>query len=156
MRLLIQRVTEARADVDNETVGAIGQGLLVLVGFGKGDDETLPGTRPWKAMLDKLLHLRIFPDDDGKLNLSLMDTRGDLLTVSQFTLFADCRKGRRPSFTGAAPPDTAHHLYHRFCRDLRARAPAKTATGEFGAEMRVTFTNWGPVTIALDSDDFTG
>lgn len=155
MRLVIQRVSQARVDVDNEMVGAIGPGLLVLVGFGQGDDRSLPGTKPWRAVLDKLLNLRIFPDEAGKLNLSVTDTGGDILAVSQFTLFADCRRGRRPSFTNAAPPDTAHHLYHRFCEDLKAKAPGKVATGEFGAEMNVTFTNWGPVTILLDSDDFS-
>lgn len=154
MRLLIQRVTEARVDVHGETVGSVGQGLLILVGFGPGDDETLPKKKVWRTLLDKTLNLRIFPDEQDKLNLSLMDIGGDVLVVSQFTLYADCRKGRRPSFVNAAPPDTAHHLYHRFCQDLAAKAPGRTATGEFGAEMHVTFTNWGPVTIALDSDDF--
>ncbi len=154
MRLVIQRVTEARVDVARETVGSIGLGLLVLVGFGQGDDQALPESKAWKGLLDKLVNLRIFPDEEGKLNKSLKDIQGDALAVSQFTLYADCRKGRRPSFVNAAPPDTAHHLYHRFCTDLAAKVPGKTATGEFGAEMRVSFTNWGPVTIVLDSDDF--
>jgi len=155
VRLVLQRVLSARVEVDGELLGEIGTGLVVLVAFGQDDDLSLQGTRPWRAMQDKILNLRVFPDEQGKLNLSLVEVGGDLLLVSQFTLYADCRKGRRPSFTSAAPPDTAQSLYHRFCEELRARAPGRTATGEFGAEMHVTFTNWGPVTIQLDSADFS-
>ena len=154
MRLVIQRVHRARVEVDGQEVGAIGAGFMVLVGFGRGDTPDLPGSKAWKALQDKLVNLRVFPDGEKRLNRSLTDIGGDLLLVSQFTLFADCRKGRRPSFTGAAEPDLAQHLFHRLCEELRARAPGRLATGEFGAEMDVDFVNWGPVTILLDSDDF--
>lgn len=107
MRLLLQRVSRAGVDIDGKRVAEIGQGLLVLAGFGKGDGPELPGTKVWRTLCDKVLDLRVFPDDAGKLNLSLRETRGGLLLVSQFTLYADTRRGRRPSFTNAAPPDAA-------------------------------------------------
>ncbi len=154
MRLIIQRVTEARVLVDKEIKGEIGTGFLVLVGFGREDDANLPGSAAWNKMLDKLVNLRIFTDDDGRFNLSLKDVAGDLLLVSQFTLYADCRKGRRPSFTDACVPELADSLFGRFVEDARAKAPATVATGVFGAEMFLDFTNWGPVTITLDSRDF--
>lgn len=154
MRLVIQRVKRAHVDVHGERVGEIGNGLLALVGFGAEDGETLPGSRAWQMMQDKLLNLRIFSDDDDKMNLSLKDTGGDLLLVSQFTLYASCRKGRRPSFTGSCQPDLARALFDRFVEEMRELAPAKVETGSFGEEMDVELVNWGPVTIVLDSQDF--
>lgn len=166
MRLLLQRVSQARVDLDGpggrETVGQIGQGLLVLAGFGKDDVPGLPAGKLWRAMCEKLLDLRIFPDDQGRLNLSLRDTvlqgqEAGLLLVSQFTLYADTRRGRRPSFTDAAPPETAQALYDRLVQDLGAAcagAGLGFATGRFGAEMHLAFTNWGPVTFLLDSEDY--
>jgi len=162
MRLLVQRVSRARVEVaaaggpeaGRETVGAIGPGLLVLAGFGRADAPELPGTRPWTALCAKLLDLRIFPDDAGRLNLSLQDTGGGLLLVSQFTLYADTRRGRRPSFSGACAPDAAQALYERLATDLAAQAPGPFAQGVFGAEMWLDFVNWGPVTILLDSAEY--
>lgn len=165
MRLLLQRVSRAAVDVDGGRVGEIGQGLLLLAGFGKADCPDLPDARVWTALCAKVLDLRIFPDEAGKLNLSLKDlvqTGQDagLLLVSQFTLYADTRKGRRPSFTDAAPPDVARALYDRLAVDLsgalEAIGPARFGQGVFGAEMRLDFVNWGPVTILLDSADFAG
>lgn len=165
MRLLLQRVSRAAVDVDGERVGEIGQGLLLLAGFGKADGPALPETRVWTALCAKVLELRIFPDEAGKLNLSLKDLvqsgqDAGLLLVSQFTLYADTRRGRRPSFTDAAPPDVARALYDRLAVDLsgalEAIGPARFGQGVFGAEMRLDFVNWGPVTILLDSADFAG
>lgn len=138
MRLLLQRVTRARVESEGKVLGEIGQGLLVLAGFGKNDGPDL----------------RVFPDEGGKLNLSLRDTAGDLLLVSQFTLYADCRRGRRPSFSDAAPPDTARALFQTLARDLAPLVPGKLAAGSFGADMLLDFVNWGPVTILLDSAEF--
>ena len=154
MRLLIQRVARARVESEGKALGEIGQGLLVLAGFGAADAANLPQTKVWPALLNKILDLRIFPDDAGKLNLSLRDTAGDLLLVSQFTLYADCRRGRRPSFSDAAAPYTARALYGALVRDLAPLAPGALATGSFGADMLLDFVNWGPVTILLDSADF--
>ncbi|WP_147819287.1 D-aminoacyl-tRNA deacylase [Salidesulfovibrio onnuriiensis] len=153
MRLVIQRVTDARVIVDQKTVAETEAGFLALVGFGREDREDLPASKQWSRMLDKLMNLRVFTDDDGKFNLSLKDVRGDLLLVSQFTLYADCKKGRRPSFTDACPPELANTLFERFVSDARTLAPARVETGVFGAEMFLDFTNWGPVTITLDSKD---
>lgn len=111
MRLVVQRVLEAGVRVDDTPVATIGTGLLVLAGFGKDDDETLPDSRRWNAMCDKLIDLRIFPDAEGRMNRSLREHGGEVLLVSQFTLYADLRRGRRPSFQTAAPPDTARNLY---------------------------------------------
>lgn len=151
MRLVIQRVTDAKVIVDSRTVAGIGTGFLVLVGFGREDGEELPASREWGKVLDKLMNLRVFADEDGKFNLSLGDIAGDLLLVSQFTLYADCKKGRRPSFTNACAPDLADSLFEKFVADARTLAPARVETGVFGAEMFLDFTNWGPVTITLDS-----
>ncbi|BCS89398.1 D-aminoacyl-tRNA deacylase [Pseudodesulfovibrio sediminis] len=153
MRIIIQRVSDAKVFVGDNVLGAIGTGLLVLVGFGGNDTADLPETPAWSKMLDKLLNLRIFPDDKGKMNRSLTDTSGDLLLISQFTLYADCKKGRRPSFTNACHPYIAESLYDRFVEDARKLAPGNFATGRFGAEMHLDFTNWGPVTMILDSDE---
>ena len=159
MRMVIQRVSNARVKVRENIVGEIATGLLVLVGFGNADHADMADSPQWRKMLDKLFHLRVFPDperpdDEGKLNLSLSDIQGDLMLVSQFTLYADCKKGRRPSFTNACHPYIAESLFDRFAEDARSLAPGGFATGRFGAEMDLDFTNWGPVTIILDSEQF--
>jgi len=156
MRLLLQRVSRARAEVESGVVGEIGQGLLVLAGFGQADTLALPGTRPWTSLCAKLFDLRIFPDDAGRLNLSLKDTGGGLMLVSQFTLYADTRRGRRPSFSAAAAPEVARALYGRLAADLAASAPGDFAQGVFAAEMWLDFVNWGPVSILLDSAEYEG
>ena len=147
MKLVIQRVSQAQVHVDNDTVGAIETGLLVLVGFGKDDTEQDAG-----YLLDKLLGLRIFPDENGKMNRNVSEAGGSLLIVSQFTLYGDCRRGRRPSFDGAAPPDRALALYDYFVQSAR-RGPVPVATGTFQASMQVHLVNEGPVTILMDSAD---
>ena len=146
MRLVIQRVREASVVVDGATVGAIGKGLLVLVGVGRDD------TREDAAKLaDKTAKLRIFEDDAGRMNLSLTDTGGEALAVSQFTLFGDCAKGNRPSFNDAAKPDVAIPVYEAYVAALSANIGRPVATGVFGADMKVALTNDGPVTLILDS-----
>ncbi|MDO8530749.1 MAG: D-aminoacyl-tRNA deacylase [Dehalococcoidia bacterium] len=145
MRALLQRVTRASVTVGEEVVARIGTGLVVFVGVG-GDDTEADA----RLLADKLLQLRIFADDAGKFNRSALDTRADILVVSQFTLYADARKGRRPSFTDAAPPALAESLYNRVVELLRASG-LTVATGRFAAHMRVELVNDGPVTIWLDS-----
>jgi D-tyrosyl-tRNA(Tyr) deacylase len=145
MIALIQRVTEARVDVGNETVGAIGPGLLALVAVQPQDDEPRI-----QRMADRLLGYRVFPDADGKMNLSLSQAGGELLLVSQFTLAADTRKGMRPSFTAAADPALGRRLFERLEAVLRERG-ARLATGRFGAHMRVSLVNDGPVTFWLET-----
>lgn len=152
MRFLIQRVTEGRVETSGCVTGEVERGFVVLVGFGANDGQDLPGSRIWNGMLDKLLSLRVFPDDAGKMNLSLEDFGGGVLLVPQFTLYADCRKGRRPSFHLSAVPDTARLLFDRCAEDLQARLPGRVGQGVFGADMRVSLVNWGPVTILLDSE----
>ncbi len=142
----MQRVSQARVDIDGRSVGSIGEGLVVLVGIAPGDGET---QARWLA--DKVVNLRIFNDDDDKMNLSLLETGGELLVVSQFTLYGDARKGRRPSFIDAAQGPEAEALYSRTVEAFR-KLGVTTETGEFGAMMDVTLTNSGPVTILLDSD----
>lgn len=161
MRLVVQRVRSARVRVDQEVVGEIEHGLLVFAGFGAEDvdhrapRDGLAGSRLWEKMLGKLLGLRIFSDEAGKMNRSVQDADGGILVVSQFTLHADCRKGMRPSFANrAAPPAEAEALYHRLVADLRARARGPVQTGRFGSEMQVELINAGPVTILLDSEEF--
>jgi D-tyrosyl-tRNA(Tyr) deacylase len=147
MRIVLQRVSRAQVSVGGRVVGRIGSGFLLLVGFRAGDgDEQIA----WMA--DKVLGLRVFPDADGKMNLGLEESGGDLLVVSQFTLYGDVRKGRRPSFVDAAHPDLAVPLYERFVGLLRERAPGKVETGEFGAHMDVELVNDGPVTLLLERD----
>lgn len=145
MRAVIQRVTSAKVTVDDRQTGAIGEGLLVLLGV-HSDDEQKDIT--WLA--DKIINLRIFEDKDGKMNHSLKDTGGSMLIVSQFTLLADCRKGRRPSWSEAAPPDKARKMYEEFIQTV-ADSGISTAGGEFRAMMDVSLVNSGPVTILLDS-----
>ena len=145
MRAVIQRVRRARVQVDGQTTGEIGQGLLILLGVGQGDTP-----READFLLDKIINLRIFEDDGGKMNLSLLETGGQLMVISQFTLYADCRKGRRPSFTDAAPPGEAQKLYDYFVDTARKRG-LQVATGIFQALMEVELVNFGPVTILLDS-----
>lgn len=145
MRALIQRVKEARVDIAGDTVGRIGEGILVLLGAGEDDSEV-----DAEYLAEKILTLRIFEDPDGKMNLSVTDTGGSLLVVSQFTLYGDCRKGRRPSFDRAAPPEIAEALYEEFVSKLRAGG-AHVETGRFRATMDVHLVNSGPVTLLLDS-----
>ncbi len=147
MRAVVQRVSRARVTVEGESTGAIDRGLLAYVGVGPddGDDEV-----DWLAA--KLTNLRIFPDDDGRFDRSLTDIGGAILVVSQFTLYADTRKGRRPSFTGAAQPEVAEPLVDRLIEALRDTG-IEVATGRFGAHMLVDAVNDGPVTIILDSAD---
>ncbi|WP_027177645.1 D-aminoacyl-tRNA deacylase [Maridesulfovibrio bastinii] len=155
MRLVIQRVTDATVSVNGETVSETGKGHLVLIGFGKDDTIEFAGSKAWKTLIGKLTGLRIFEDDQGRFNLSLEDIAGDLMLVSQFTLYASCRKGRRPSFSAAAPPAIAEKLYDLFVEDVKKQAPGKVGCGIFGASMKLDFTNDGPVTIILDSEDFS-
>ncbi len=159
MRILVQRVHRASVSVAGAEIAAIGPGLLLFVGFGTGDEPDSPAGRSWPTLLKKVLELRIFPDDQGKLNLGLTDWRdsqGSILAVSQFTLYADCRKGRRPSFHLAADPGLARTLFERAVRDLQALWPGRVASGVFGEEMDVSLVNWGPVTVWLDSEAFPG
>ena len=145
MRAVIQRVSKAQVTVAGRTIGAIEDGLLVLLGVAVGDSE-----RDLRYLVEKTIHLRIFDDENGKMNRSLEDTGGSVLVVSQFTLLADCRKGRRPSFHGAAPPAEGEEMYRRYVAALRTLG-LNVATGEFGAMMQVSLCNCGPVTIILDS-----
>jgi len=146
MRAVGQRVSRAWVEVDGRVTGEIGAGLLVFLGVGQDDDEAHAD-----YLADKVAGLRIFPDEADRMNRSVLDAGGAALVVSQFTLFGDCRRGRRPSFTAAAPPDRAEALYGRFCRAL-ARKGLRVATGEFQAIMAVSLVNDGPVTILLDSE----
>lgn len=145
MRLLIQHVKNAQVDVGNTTVGQIGKGLLVFVGFTHDDTS-----QDALLLKDKLLNLRIFLDENEKMNLSIQDVGGELLIVSQFTLYADCSKGRRPSFIQSARPDQAEPLYNEFIGSLKVQMP-NLQTGQFGAQMEVSLVNDGPLTFWLDS-----
>jgi len=149
MRLVIQRVIEAAVTVDERTVGSIRNGLLVLLGIAKSDTVA-----DADYLVEKLLGLRIFQDEAGKMNLGVRESGGALLIVSQFTLYGDCRKGRRPSFDLAAPPEHAQRLYNYFVDSARC-GPVPVETGVFQAMMRVSLVNDGPVTILLDSADRT-
>ena len=146
MRAVVQRVSRCRVLVEGRTVGEIGPGLLVLLGVGKTDNEAAAD-----YLVEKVLGLRIFEDADGKMNLSVQDTRGELLVVSQFTLYGDVRRGKRPSFDGAARPEEARRLYEYFVEKVRA-AGLHCQTGEFQTMMDVELVNQGPVTILLDSE----
>ena len=147
MRALLQRVSHASVTVDRKVVGQIGQGLLVLLGVGQGDSEVQV-----KTLADKIAYLRIFGDDEGKMNRSLLDIGGEVLVVSQFTLYADMRRGRRPSFTDAAPPIVAETLVEHF-KETLASYGLTVASGIFGAYMTIEMWNEGPVTIWLDSEE---
>ena len=146
MRAVIQRVREARVLVEGEVTGAIGIGLLVLLGIAKGDTE-----KDADYLADKIAGMRIFADEAGKMNRSVLDAGGEMLIVSQFTLYGDCRKGRRPSFDMAAGPDQARTLYNYFVAAVR-RTPAPVHTGVFQAMMQVHLVNDGPVTIIVESN----
>jgi D-aminoacyl-tRNA deacylase len=145
MKVVLQRVSEAQVTVEGEVVGTIGKGLMLLVGIGQEDGES---DLIWMA--DKLAGLRIFEDDAGRMNLSVEDVQGAILSVSQFTLYADCRKGKRPNFMAAAKPELAESLYIQFNERLRTRG-LTVETGRFGAMMDVSLVNDGPVTLILDS-----
>jgi len=145
VRVVLQRVSRAEVRSGGRISGRIGRGFLLLAGFGREDGEA-----QLSSMADKVLSLRLFPDPDGRMNLGLADVGGGLLVVSQFTLYGDTRKGRRPSFVDAAPPDVAEALYERFVMLLRERAGGPVETGEFGAMMDVELVNDGPVTLILD------
>jgi D-tyrosyl-tRNA(Tyr) deacylase len=147
MRAVVQRVSAARVEVNGEAVGSIGRGLLVLVGVARGDGATQAA---WLA--EKVAGLRIFQDDGGRMNLSVEDVGGSVLAVSQFTLLGDCRRGRRPSFTGAAPPEEADRLYQQFVARLRS-AGLTVETGVFQARMAVHLVNDGPVTLVVDTPE---
>lgn len=145
MRACVQRVSSASVTIDGQVVGKIASGLVVLLGVAEGDTAA-----DAEFMANKLIHLRIFCDENDKMNLSLLDTRGEMLVVSQFTLLGDCRKGRRPSFVDAAPPEDAHALYETFV-SLVEETGVRVATGTFQAMMDVALVNDGPVTMLLDS-----
>ncbi len=145
MRALIQRVAHAQVDIDGQATGAIGRGFLILLGVGQTDDEATA-----RKLWDKVRKLRIFEDEAGKTNRSLADVGGEVLVVSQFTLYADCRHGNRPSFTSAGAPDEARALYECFCEMVRADL-GSVQTGQFGADMQVSLVNDGPFTVWLDT-----
>lgn len=146
MRIVIQRVTQASVTIDNQVKGEIGHGLLLLAGFTAEDTE-----EDLKWMASKVVQLRIFSDSEDKMNLSVQDVQGDLLVISQFTLYALTKKGNRPSYINAAPPALAIPLYERFVALLEQAMGKKVQTGEFGADMKVALLNDGPVTINIDS-----
>ena len=148
MKAVIQRVKCARVTVDDTIVGKIGQGLLILLGVAEGDTE-----RDAEVLADKIANLRIFSDQDDKMNLSLLTVEGEALVVSQFTLCASCARGRRPDFFGAAKPDIAEKLYLYFCERIKSNGVHTVERGEFGADMQVSLINDGPVTIILDSGE---
>lgn len=144
MKFLIQRVTEAKVDIDGETVGKIDKGYLVLIGVGDGDTREIAD-----KFIRKMLALRIFADENGKTNLSIKDVGGELLLVSQFTLYANCNKGNRPTFNGAGNPALASELYDYIIAECKKEIPV-VQTGKFGADMQVSLTNDGPFTIMLE------
>jgi D-tyrosyl-tRNA(Tyr) deacylase len=146
MRAVVQRVNRAAIKIDGICTAKIGRGLVILLGI-RGDDNV--ADLMWMA--EKIIHLRIFPDSEGKMNTSLADMGGEMLIVSQFTLYGDCRKGRRPGFSAAAPPELAEPLYNQFIEEVR-RQGIPVGTGTFQAEMAVDLINDGPVTILLDSE----
>ncbi|AND80138.1 D-aminoacyl-tRNA deacylase [Streptococcus pantholopis] len=144
MKLVIQRVRSASISIDSSQTAAVGQGLLLLVGIGPDDNQT-----DLDYAVRKIVQMRIFADDKDKMNLSVQDIKGEILSVSQFTLFANTKKGNRPAFTEAAPPQLAEQLYKTFNQMLQQHVPVQT--GRFGADMQITLTNDGPVTIILDT-----
>lgn len=148
MRALIQRVSTAKVVIEGEISGEIGQGILVLLGITHDDSE-----KDIEWLIRKITQLRIFSDEEGKMNLSVQDVEGSLLVISQFTLFADSKKGNRPSYIQSAPPDVAIPLYEKFLNKLGQNFVGKIETGKFGADMKVSLLNDGPVTIMLDSKE---
>lgn len=146
MKVVIQRVLEAKVEIEGRITGKIGKGFLVLLGVGKNDDKKIAD-----RYIDKLLKLRIFADDSGKTNLSLKDVKGEVLLVSQFTLYADCRKGNRPDFINAGSARKAEDLYEYFLEQIKDKL-GRVESGEFGADMKVSLINDGPFTIILDED----
>lgn len=147
MRAVVQRVTSSKVFVDGKTVGEIGKGFNVLLGVVEGDTDEQAA-----LLAGKIARLRVFEDENGKMNLSVNDVGGEILAISQFTLCADCKKGNRPSFTLSAAPDEANRLYELFCSELSANGVRNVEKGIFGADMAVDIANDGPVTIMLDTD----
>ena len=147
MKIVLQRVKEANVTIDREIHGAIGKGYMILVGFNEEDNHEIID-----RLVEKVIHLRVFEDENQKMNRSLLDVEGSILSISQFTLYADCRKGRRPSFINAAKPDISSPLYDYFNECLRNQG-IHVETGIFGADMKCALINDGPVTIVLDSDE---
>lgn len=145
MRIVIQRAEKAKVSVDGEVVGQIGKGFMVLVGVGPEDTK-----QNADFLVNKMCNLRVFEDEQGKMNLSIKDVGGQILAISQFTLYADCKKGNRPSFTGAAKPEQANELYEYFMEEIKKQG-IKVEHGIFGAHMKVDFINDGPVTILLEN-----
>ena len=145
MRVLLQRVNNAQVTVEGRVVGRIERGLLLLVGLGQGDDESR-----LKPAAEKVVNMRIFPDDKGRFHFSTLDIEGEILAVSQFTLYADTSKGRRPDFFSALEPTKARELFEKFVSEIQALGVKRVETGEFGAEMKVALENDGPVTIMLE------
>lgn len=145
MKLVVQRVKKANVVVEGKTIGEIGQGFMVLIGISPTDTKENAD-----FLVQKLIRLRVFEDENEKMNLSIQDIDGELLLISQFTLYADCNHGNRPSFTGAAKPEVANKLYEYFVEQCKKENIKKVATGEFGADMQVTLQNDGPVTIILE------
>jgi D-tyrosyl-tRNA(Tyr) deacylase len=150
LRVVIQRVSRAKVSIGEKTAGETGHGLCLLIGIAPSDRER---DAEWAA--SKIANMRIFEDDGGRMNRSILDIRGEILAISQFTLYADCRKGRRPSFADAAPPEAANALYQSLVCRLREMG-VTVQTGIFGAEMKVDIVNEGPVTIILDTEDMPG
>lgn len=148
MKFVIQRVKSANVKVDNEMIGAIDKGFMVLIGISNEDSKQIAD-----KMIEKMLKLRIFEDAEGKTNLSLSDVNGELLLISQFTLYADCKKGNRPSFINAGSPDLANEIYKYIVEKCKLQDGLKVEKGKFGADMKVELINDGPFTIILDSND---
>lgn len=148
MKAVIQRVEYSNVKINGETVGECNKGFMILLGVMQGDT-----VEDSDKLVNKIPNLRIFEDENGKMNLSCLDINGEILVVSQFTLCADCKKGRRPSFSNSAPPKEANELYEYFVESLRKAGVSRVETGEFGADMRVELVNDGPVTIILDSKE---
>lgn len=147
MRAVLQRVSEASVTVDGQVIGEIGKGIIVLFGMLGTDNE-----KTMEYMLDKVVNLRIFEDENGKMNLSLLDVEGELLIVPNFTLYGDARKGRRPGYSGGASPEVASELFAQLCEKAKAMPIKKVQTGQFQADMKVALINDGPVTLLLDSE----
>ena len=147
MKIVLQRVKEASVTIDGEIHGAIGKGYMILVGFNEEDNHEIID-----RLVEKVIHLRVFEDENQKMNRSLLDVEGSILSISQFTLYADCRKGRRPSFVKAGNPQKAEEMYEEFIRVCKEKVP-KVEHGVFGADMKVELLNDGPFTIVLDSKE---